>query len=547
MLGQNGIEVQKRLYWIAAARAGLCLFAAAVVSLNVPSAASLSQALPYLVAAAGFGLNGLILALVRARVRWRIPAAAGSVLDLLLITALVAATGGPSSDFRLLYFGPILASSVLFRRAGALITASFSTIGLLAGAFCYVAYAGRPPYVDPAWLGRETVWNAALVAPLALQAAAFHLVAYLSSTLTMRLTTASIDTEQILENMSDGLVTVARDARVVYANARAGRLLALPAGAPLTGASLADVAPADVSRAFVEVMSSMQPSCVDATLGPKCLPAQVTVLPLLDSAGRLRGANVVLHDLTERRRLNEALRRAERLEATAATVASIAHEIRNPLAAIRGSAQELKRVSGLSDCDLRLIDLVVRESDRLNRVLTEFLNFSRMPKPQFTRFDLRALLDDVAAQLRFGSSGKAALSVTGPGRVALEGDPEQLRQVFVNLGLNALDATGGEGPVEFVLAEGDGDVVVFTRDRGCGIPPDLRDKVFEPFFTTRTTGTGLGLPIARQIIEEHFGAISVDDCADGWTSIKVLLPSAERQRLCREETRVMAASPAARA
>ena len=545
MVGQSDVEIRKRLYWIAAARAGLCLFAAAVVSLRVPRADSLAQALPYFVAAAGFGLNGVILALVRARASWRVPAASGAALDLVLITALVHATGGPASDFRLLYFGPILASAVLFRRASALTTASFSTIGLLASAFCYVTYDGTPPYVDAAWLGRETDWNAALVAPLALQAAAFHLVAYLSSTLTMRLRTASIDTEQILENMSDGVITVARDARIVYANSRARHMLALSAAAPLVGRSLADVAPADVNRALVEVISGMRPSSVETRLGPADSPAQAAVLPLLDSSRRLRGANVILHDLTERRRLTEALRRADRLEATAATVASIAHEIRNPLAAIRGSAQELARVSGLAAGDLRLIDLVVHESDRLNRVLSEFLKFSRMPKPEFQEFDLKALLADVAAQLRLGSA-RAQVSVLGPDGVTLIGDPEQLRQVFFNLGLNAVDATDGAGPVEFRIAETGGDVVVLTRDRGCGIEEGLRDRVFEPFFTTKTTGTGLGLPIARQIVEEHFGAISVEEDPDGWTSVKVLLPSAERQRLCREETRVMAGAPAAR-
>jgi len=515
--------------WIAAVRGVLCLFTAAIIRLNLEPSTSITRWLPYAIVGGAFVLNLAYLGLAHTRTRWGGIAGAQTITDVLFITALVSVTGGVSSDFRLLYFGPILASAVLFSRSAALLVASLATIGVFSTAALYVLGEGRlHTFVDPSWPMPET--TLALAGILALQAAAFHLVAYLSATLTWRLRSASIETEHILENMSDGVITVAKDGRVVFANARAREMLALERGKTLTGASLAQVAPAAASQAFVEVISSRQPASVEVEMGKGPFPAQATVLPLFDQAGRLRGANVVLLDLTERRKLMEALRRADRLEATSMTVASIAHEIRNPLAAIRGSAQELKKALNVSGPDARLLDLVVRESDRLNRVITEFLKFSKRSKPQIEKFDFRQLLDEVATELKVHSGGKGDVSVNGDGEQRFAGDAEQLRQVFINLGLNALDATGGAGPVVFGIEHTEAGVVARTRDRGTGIDESIRDKVFDPFFTTKTTGTGLGLPIARQIVEDHGGTLEIEKGTDGWTCVKVFLPQAEREQ-----------------
>jgi two-component system, NtrC family, sensor histidine kinase PilS len=521
------LEIRRRLMWIAAVRGMLCLFTAAIVRLNVQPSPSMAKWLPYAIVAGAFVLNLAYLGLAHTRMRWSAVAGAQTITDVVFITALVSVTGGVSSDFRLLYFGPILASAVLFSRSAALLVASFATIGLFSTAALYALGEARlRAFVDATWPTPET--TPGLAGFLALQAAAFHLVAYLAATLTWRLRSASIETEHILENMSDGVITVAKDGRVVFANVRAREMLALERGRALIGASLAQIAPAAVSQAFVEVISSRQPVSVEVEMGRSPFPAQATVLPLSDQAGMLRGANVVLLDLTERRRLMEALRRADRLEATSMTVASIAHEIRNPLAAIRGSAQELKKALNVSGPDARLLDLVVRESDRLNRVITEFLKFSKRSKPQMAKFDLRQLLDEVAAELKVHSGGKGDVSVGGGTQVPASGDAEQLRQVFINLGLNALDATGGAGPVVFDVESAPAGVSVRTRDHGSGIDDSIREKVFEPFFTTKTTGTGLGLPIARQIVEDHSGTLEIEKGPDGWTCVKVSLPQAER-------------------
>ncbi len=514
------------------ARAVLCVFAAAIIAVNVESADAAGEAilfvLPFAVVSAAFLTNLVWLALARLGTHARPLAAVQIAFDVAFVTGLVYATGGVNSDFLLLYFGPILAAAVVFSRTATLLAASLSTMGLFA---CTVAYAVdnyAPVLVDDVWLTRQPHTPAALAGVLALQVAAFHLVAFLASTLTMRLRRASIETEQILENMSDGVITLGRDEKVVYANSRAMAILGLPGRESLLERNLERILPPAACQAFRQVIASARPGTIDAEVGPSSLPVQFVVIPVTDHAGRLRGGNVILHDTTERRKLIEATRRADRLEAAATTVASIAHEIRNPLAAIRGSAQELKNTIDLSDPDQRLLDLVVRESDRLNRILTEFLNFSRMPKPQIAPFNLHALLVEVAAQVEMSFPGHSpAIAVSGPSDVVIAADGEQLRQVFVNIALNAVDATEGRGPVKIVIESDASGLSVSTLDRGPGVDEHVKERVFEPFFTTKTTGTGLGLPIAARIVEDHGGRIEVGRTSDNWTCVKVLLPVAE--------------------
>ena len=520
-------EASRRLAWIAAIRAVLCVFVAGVIRLNRPPAGGLESLLPYYLVAAVFILNFAYPALRRTAYA-KVFEAVEIWLDVVFVTALVYLTGGIGSDFLLLYFGPILAAGVLLRRSIALLVGSLATIGLfLCAALYYSSSAGGPPWVEHIWVAKGQPAPSTLVGTLALQGAAFQLVAYLSATLALRIRSASIHTEQILENMSDGVVTVDRTGRVVFSNSNARGMLGMP-DESLAGTFFWDIAPPCARDALHEVLRRSRQQSVEVNFGESRTPVLVTILPLSGTEGRLRGANVILHDLSERRRLTEALRRAERLEATSSTVASIAHEIRNPLAAIRGSAQELKKALDLSGADRGLMDLVVNESDRLNRIITDFLNFSCSPKPQIAPAELRLLLEEVASQLGAGGNGGgAAISVEGPDELWINADVEQLRQVFLNLGLNALDASGGCAPIIFRFSSTAQGAEIKTLDGGPGIDDAVLEQIFEPFFTTKTTGTGLGLPIARRIVEDHEGTMESGRGENGWTCIKVSLPFAE--------------------
>ena len=518
---------RRRLYWIAAVRSVLCVFAAGIAWLNLKPSASPAHVLPFAVAGAAFASNIMWVALAWTRLPERLLAAAQLVADVGFVTALVYATGGVSSDFLLLYFGPVLAAAVCSGRAATVFAASLSTMGLFSCAALYGIQNGHPVLVASVWLGRQATSAASLAGVLALQATAFHVVALLASTLIFRLRSANIQTGQILENMSDGVITVGKNGHIVYANSRARRMLGAAKDEPLLGRRLDEIVPSAICEAFRRMVETSEERTLETDLGPVGLPALIVVSPVSDHAGAVRGANVILHDITERRKLTEALRRADRLEAAATTVASIAHEIRNPLAAIRGSAQELRASLAVSGQDKRLMDLVVSESDRLNRILSEFLSFSRMSKPQMAPFDIRALLDEVAAEIKATYRGAApAVTVRGASGVTLTGDSEQLRQVFVNLGLNAVEASGGAGTLVFELDPRGASAVVRALDHGPAFDEALKERFFEPFFTTKTAGTGLGLSIAKRIVEDHRGTIGISRTPDGWTSVEVELPLA---------------------
>jgi two-component system sensor histidine kinase PilS (NtrC family) len=522
----------RRLYWMALARGVLCAFAFVIVALNVEPALSPETALPFAVIVAAFAANLLSLAAAALGVPARAVAAVTIHLDVLLISALVYATGGANSEFLLLYFGPILAAAVTFSRTGTLLIASFSTMGLFACAAAYGFAGPRPPLVSDVWLAKQVSSLPVLAGVLAMQAAALHVVALLASTLAHRLRRAAIEVRQILENMTDGVITVEKGGAVVFANARSRALLGADPREPLVGQDIQSAMPEAVVRLFETVIATARAEMIDVDLGPSRVPAQVVVLPLADPSGGVRGANVIVHDISERLKLIDAQRRADRLEATATTVASIAHEIRNPIAAIRGSAQELKSVLRLAGPEAPLLDLVIRESDRLNRVLTEFLKFSRMPKPQVADCDLSLIVREVADSVRASGNGRALdLKADCGKKTFIKADAEGLRQVFLNIGLNALDATGGAGPIEFSVSADAAGAAIAVSDGGPGFDDASRERIFEPFFTTKTTGTGLGLSIAKRIVEDHGGTIAADR-KDGRTCFRVFIPRVTAPPAC---------------
>jgi signal transduction histidine kinase len=274
----------------------------------------------------------------------------------------------------------------------------------------------------------------------------------------------------------------------------------------------------------------------------------ITSSVLLEERHRKLGLVVMLIDLTERKRLEEAVARAQTMETVGQLAASIAHEIRNPLACIRGSAQEIRsELDGREDCT-RLLDLVVKESDRINTIVTNFLHFSKMRRAALTRCNLTDVLSDVVTMLESrqgapnpatgtweGRDGRVQIGFDGSRPVYCMGDVEQLRQVFLNLGLNALEAMPGGGRLEVVARpeeterrsgsarSGTAGVVVEFRDQGEGMSERVREQLFHPFFTTKPRGTGLGLSIVRRIIEAHKGRIEVESVPGRGSTFRVVL------------------------
>ncbi len=228
----------------------------------------------------------------------------------------------------------------------------------------------------------------------------------------------------------------------------------------------------------------------------------------------------------------ERMKRAERLYAVGQLSAGLAHEIRNPLASIAGAVGMLRRNRLSEERRQECLDIIEKEQERLQRLLTSFLDFARPRPPRYRSVSVDELLEAVL-DLSAHAVGSAPIEMrkqAAPNLPPLECDPEQLKQVLLNLVINAIQAMpqGGELSVSARLANGR--LLIEVRDQGCGIDPEHLEKIFDPFFTTKENGTGLGLSVAHQIVEQHGGVLSARANPEGGMTFALLLPLDRRGR-----------------
>jgi two-component system sensor histidine kinase PilS (NtrC family) len=254
----------------------------------------------------------------------------------------------------------------------------------------------------------------------------------------------------------------------------------------------------------------------------------VSVSPLTNHLNRPIGRIVNFQDLTELRRMEAQVKRAERLAAIGQMAAGVAHEIRNPLASISGSIELLRKTPQLDPDSGALMEIVLREVERLNRLITDLLDYAR-PRPRVpVPLELGGLLDET---VRVFAQDRTAPGVTARyvppaegGEVQVVADPGQVRQVLWNLLRNAAEAMPDGGEVVVALRRGDGHAEFDVVDTGQGIAPSDQERLFEPFFTTKTRGSGLGLAMVHRIVTEHGGSVSVDSSPGRGARFSVRLP-----------------------
>jgi len=338
-------------------------------------------------------------------------------------------------------------------------------------------------------------------------------------------------TRSVLESTTSAVLSVDRSLRIQTANRAASEMFGMEED-ELIGSDLHVLCreEGDLCGQVRRVVSGERDR-VDVEMGlrsaqGRIVPATVSVAPHKDLAGRKIGAVVTVEDLSEIRELTEQLMRADRLAAMGELVAGVAHEVRNPLGTIKASIQLLERenpdMPGLAE----LAPVMKHEIDRLDRVIKTLLDFGRPAKPVFGKVDLSTLLGDVI--IFTGQYAKGA-------RVRIESelpedlprvwaDEEKLKQVFINLIFNAVQSMPGGGTVAVGGEEEDGFVRVSVTDTGVGMTSDVLAKIWDPFFTTKDEGTGLGLPIVHRIIDEHGGYVSVESEVGKGTSFTVRLP-----------------------
>ncbi len=489
----------------------------------------------------------------RAAGRLAVLIAVGLGLDILMGAALVYLTGGYESAFLPLLFVWVIAAGTVLSGRAALGAASFAVVCLSTAAV--VRYLGVYPYEAVGEAMPSTkLWTASAF-HLA-QSGALFIVAYLSGVLSKRLTAAQLVADQVLSSLEEGLVVLDRDLRVRMANPKAKALLGvkLPRGADAAEAVGGERL--EMVRRLLTSRGKFGPALValSAAGGGEELTLAVSGSPVRSPHGAFRGLIAVISDRSAERELEDARRLAEQRRAVSELAMSIAHEIRNPLGAVRSAVQEIGREPELSAGGKELVDVVLAESDRLDRIVTDFLTFARPRPPVIAPVALRALVAEAQETITRSAGEDVELEFVNevPEDVELIADAGQLRQVLLNLGLNAAAAIDGAGRIRVSVREaGLGEflegmssarrarltavglveahaarrgLVLSVSDDGGGMPPDVLGRAGEPFFTTRADGTGLGLAIVERVAAAHGGAVNIRSAAGEGTAVEIWFP-----------------------
>ena len=228
----------------------------------------------------------------------------------------------------------------------------------------------------------------------------------------------------------------------------------------------------------------------------------------------------------------EQIKRADRLSAVGQLAASLAHEIRNPLGSIEGAANLIQSPATSPEIREGSLNIIRKECQRLNRLLTNLLDFARPRQPEFRSVDLVRLVDSIFALVGPNAQQQHVRLIKMVRKTPhlLESDPEQLRQVLLNLVINGIQAMPGGGEIEVILDMDDGEVVISVKDQGVGIAPDDLERIFDPFFTTKGSGTGLGLSVAHQVITHLGGSIEAGRNPDRGMTFSISLPMPPRSK-----------------
>lgn len=459
------------------------------------------------------------------------------IFDTLLVTAVVHLTGGSQSDFATLYILVIAAGGLLLPLPGGVLIGGLAS--MLYFADIVWGQAGSPP-----WTVLTQIAVFALVALATgllgdrLRLAGKALGAAESELLRLRL-----ETDEILGALDTGVFTVDDEGRLVYLNPAAAHLLGLPAAAWLerpVAEELERLAKGlgALVRRTIEAQTPVhwyETRVGGAAPGGRALGVRTTVL---DRPGGAAWVTAVVQDITDGKRIEDLNRRAARLQAVAELAASLAHEIRNPLASIRSAVEQLTG-GGLVEADAGVLQrLVVNESDRLSRLLGEFIEFSRVRLRQWSPVDLGVVAGQAIELAACHPDGDPSVRITYSPPAApllVEGDEDLLHRTLFNLVLNAAQHAGaggevrvGLGPVPEVELPVGVQVVapvrVIVSDSGGGVPAEDLPRVFDPFFTTRQGGTGLGLALVYRAVEAHSGAVLLDRAPDAGARFTVYLP-----------------------
>jgi len=479
-------------------------------------------------------------------------------IDHLFIVGLIYYTGGKDSFFPIAYIFTIIGASILFYKRGAFYSASISTflygLILLLQLYEWIRPPGQPITPEPSQVFFSLI----------IYLAAFYIVAFLSSTISEELKKKKSELIQkeddynqletfnrnIIQSLDSGLLTIDLSGRMNFLNRTAEKILNrreddlknvfIHNFFPGIAGVLEDLKnkpadlPPDSRRYEISYSNEMRG---ETYLG-------FSISPLTDPAGSLKGYTLIFQDITRIKEMEEQMKRYDRMAAIGSLAAGMAHEIRNPLASLSGSIQMLKSELSLDEHQEHLMEITLRESERLNALITDFLLFAHPPQIRQSSMEIGIILDETLELFTHSPVFHEHIRISRAhrnGKAEAMVDPDQMKQVFWNLLINAAqalpdggdiriqvektnEACKGNAPFQSPWRKTDW-VKISIADSGNGIAPKEKEKIFEPFYTTKEGGTGLGLSIVHKIVENHNGVIRVDSDVGKGAVFTLFLPS----------------------
>jgi two-component system, NtrC family, sensor histidine kinase PilS len=539
-------DLRQKVAWLIAVRAmvsTLLLGGATVAQVTAPGSVAVDPF--FFLIAVTFALTisyALVLRFVD-RYRWIVDVQLAC--DAVVVSAFIHVTGGVTSYFSLLYALPIVAASVVQYRRGGLLVATLSGVLYLG----LVLFQYAPTAAGSSWLRPYAAHLPARSVALyvvGLNTFGFLAVALLSGSMAesvrsagVRLQRASSEiadlqalNQNVIDSMPSGLATTDPEQRVLTFNRAAENICGLSFDA-VAGRPLADVMqfPADVAETFNRGLDGSGARRLEFRFR-RADGREIDIglsATHVETPGGRAGFLMTFQDLTDIKKLERDAQMQQRLAAVGEMAAGIAHEIRNPLASMSGSIQILRSELPLSEEQEQLMDIVLRESDRLNTTIRSFLAYARPHRFAISRFDLRRAVTDTGLLLRNSAEVRDdhRIDVDVPADpIWLEADEGQIKQILWNLATNGLRAMPDGGRLVLSVSGGPAaDAVLSVRDEGTGMSPEALEGLFQPFHGSFARGSGLGLAIVHRIVTDYQGDIRVASAPGAGTTVSVRLPA----------------------
>lgn len=479
-------------------------------------------------------------------------------IDHLFITGLIYFTGGKESFFPIAYIFSIIGSSIIFYKRGAFFFASISSL-----LYSLLLLLQLNNWISP--VGEYYFYEGSQIFyTLIIYIAAFYIVAFLSSTISEELKKKKKELSQkqadynqlesfnrnIIQSLDSGLLTIDLEGRINFLNKTAEKILNRRAE-ELINTSIDSIFPSinGIINELKKNETQLVPDYHRYEIqldndGGKKIYLGFSISALTGPDESKIGYTLIFQDITKFKEMEEQIKRVDKMAAIGVLAAGMAHEIRNPLASLSGSIQMLKSELNLNDYQENLMNIILRESERLNQLITDFLLFAQPPQTHKSLCNVLRIIEETIELFTHSPYFREGIRIKkdfSKREIQAMIDPDQMKQVLWNLLINAAQSFSDGGEIEIRLencngrlienlyfsetsANGNKWIMISVSDSGGGISEEDREKIFEPFFTTKEGGTGLGLSIVHKIIENHNGLIKVESELGKGSTFSIFLP-----------------------